>query len=100
MPDATIDDLRSVPTFQELPEEVLQWLLDKCTFTLLQPGEYLFAKDQPTMHMHIILDGKIEIYFEQNGQRQVISHLERGAITGMLPYSRMKAAAAYGLAVL
>ncbi len=99
MPNATLQDLRTVPTFSELPDNVLQWLLDKCTFTLFQPGDFLFAKDQPTDHMHIILDGKIEVYFEQNGQRQVVSHLEGGAITGILPYSRMKSAAAYGLVV-
>ncbi|MES2731702.1 MAG: ATP-binding protein [Bacteroidota bacterium] len=99
MPDVTIQDLQTVPTFSDLPEEVLQWLLEKCTFTFLQPGDFLFTKNEPTVNMHIILDGKIEIYFEQNGQRQTINHLEGGAISGILPFSRLKNAAGYGVAL-
>jgi signal transduction histidine kinase len=99
MPDATIQDLKIVPAFSDLPEDVLQWLLGKCTFTCLQPGEYLFKKNNPTDNMHIILDGKVEMYFEQNGQRQAIGMLEAGAITGILPFSRLKVSAGYGVAI-
>jgi signal transduction histidine kinase len=98
MDKATIQDLRIVPSFSDLPDEVLQWLLDKCTFTQLQPGDFLFAKNDRADLMHIILDGRIEIYFEQNGQRQTTMQLDPGSITGILPFSRLKTAVANGVA--
>lgn len=99
MPTATLQDLHQVPTFSDLPEQVLQWLLDKGTYLTLQPGEFLFRKNDPTEQMHVILDGKIEVYFEQGGQRQNVFHLENGDITGVLPYSRLKTANGFGMAI-
>jgi len=98
MSQATVQDLRIVPSFSDLPDEVLQWLLDKCIFKQLQPGEFLFVKGEATEWMHIILEGKVEIYLEQNGQRQTTMHLEVGSITGILPFSRLKNAAGNGVA--
>jgi len=99
MSEATLQDLKNVPTLSDLPDEVLQWLLDKCTFKLLQPGDYLFDKNDPIEKMNILLDGRIDIYFDQNGKKQPMIVQHGGSITGLLPFSRLKTAAGYGVAV-
>jgi signal transduction histidine kinase len=99
MSQATLQDLKNVPTLSDLPDEVLQWLVDKCTFKLLQPGDYLFDKNDPIEKMNILLDGRIDIYFDQNGKKQPMIVQHGGSITGLLPFSRLKTAAGYGVAV-
>ncbi|MBC7923981.1 MAG: cyclic nucleotide-binding domain-containing protein [Ferruginibacter sp.] len=95
----TIEDLRTVPTLSEMPDEVLQWLLNKGKVRRLETGEHLFDKGDPIDHMNIIVDGKVEVYFEQNGQKQVVAEQVSGTITGVLPYSRLKTAAGSGHAL-
>ena len=49
--------------------------------------------------MTLVLSGRIRIYTLQKNQSREITILEKGDITGLLPYSRLKVAVGYGQAL-
>lgn len=95
----TKDHLRAFETFTDVPDEDLQWLVcNSRYYTILKDG-YLFKEGDPTNEMHIILSGKLLLYYSQNGQRRTVGEIEPGEVTGVLPYSRMVKAGGNGLAL-
>lgn len=81
-----------------IPEPQMEWLVDNSNVIELSAGEYLFQPQQPALHLYIVLNGAFRIYFERNGQVQEVAELLPKELTGVLPYSRMKAASAFGQA--
>lgn len=95
----TKDHLRAFETFADAPDDDLQWLVcNSRHYTIIKDG-YLFKTGDPTNEMHIIISGKLLLYFNQNDQRRVAGEMEAGEITGVLPYSRMTQASGNGLAL-
>ncbi|MEM8966496.1 MAG: ATP-binding protein [Bacteroidota bacterium] len=92
------DDLRRIPTLNDLDEAALQWLIDRSECRILHEDDYMFRKGDPIDYMHIILKGRLRIKVMQGKQLREISAMESGTITGMLPYSRMKEATGFGIA--
>lgn len=99
MTKPSTSDLRRVPTFENLNDEALNWLINHAELRTLQVDDYLFRKGDPIDYMHIILSGKLRIKLLQGKQFREISAIEAGSVTGMLPYSRMKEATGFGIAV-
>lgn len=99
MTKPSTSDLRRVPTFEGLNDEALNWLIDKAELRTLRIDDYLFRKGDPIDYMHVILSGKLRIKLLQGKQFREISAIEAGSVTGMLPYSRMKEATGFGIAV-
>ncbi|HEY9048489.1 MAG TPA: ATP-binding protein [Ohtaekwangia sp.] len=89
--------LRSVPEFKELDESHLQWLANKGSIVHAKDGEYLFRMGDTIDSMRILFQGELDIYRDQAGNRRYLGTVEQGEITGVLPYSRMKAAMADGI---
>jgi signal transduction histidine kinase len=94
-----IPDLRAFKEFADLPEEVLSWLIEKSEYLLCEAGDEIFYPDMPTDHMQMILSGTYRILFPQGGELKDMGLRESPGITGLLPFSRMKEARAYGRAV-
>ncbi|CAN5131259.1 ATP-binding protein [soil metagenome] len=95
----TKEHLRAFDTFADVPDEDLQWLVcNSRHYTIIKDG-YLFKAGDATDEMHIIISGKLLLYFNQNGQRRVAGEMEAGEITGTLPYSRMVQATGNGVAL-
>ena len=92
------DDLRRIPTLNDLDEAALQWLIDRSECRIFHEDDYMFRKGDPIDYMHIILKGRLRIKVMQGKQLREISAMESGTITGMLPYSRMKEATGFGIA--
>ncbi len=82
-----------------VPEEQLQYLIDNSKSYELKEDEFLFQKGQPSDHMNLILSGRIRIYSQQKNQSREIAILEKGDITGLLPYSRLTHAQGSGQAL-
>ncbi|MGB0177599.1 MAG: cyclic nucleotide-binding domain-containing protein, partial [Owenweeksia sp.] len=82
-----------------VPEEQLQYLIDKGKQRELAADDFLFRKDEPSDNMTLILSGRIRIYTLQKNQSREIAIVEKGDITGLLPYSRLKTASGYGQAL-
>jgi len=93
-----IDELKNVPAFSEVPEEHLQWLAGKGKIRNLDTDEYLFKKGDPADFLYIILKGRLLLKFLQANQMRDVGELTDGAISGLLPFSRMKQAGAFGVA--
>lgn len=88
--------LQSFEIFHGLPETALQWLIDNSRYRLYDLDEYIFQPGQIADHMLVIIEGECSIEFVQNGERRIGGSWEKGEITGILPFSRMKEAKAYG----
>jgi len=80
-----LEDLRKIKTFEDLPEDQLAWLAERGTEIRLQPGEVLTRAGDPADRMFVLLEG--ELQFRRNGG--FVFTASPGAISGMLPFSRM-----------
>lgn len=92
----TLARLQAIPDLAQVPSEQVQWLIDHGELRRYQPGELLFSAGEFSQYLHIILAGRIRVWFEQNGQTREVGRLEYGDITGVLPYSRLTVAKGYG----
>lgn len=91
-----LDDLKSFEVFEGISQKALEWLIDKSAYNAYKAGENIFFPGQEVHYMQIIIKGKYVIEMERQGQFNELGVYERGYITGVLPFSRMKEARAYG----
>jgi signal transduction histidine kinase len=96
MKDIKVEDLKSINVFQDVPEDQLQWLIDKSAHYELQEGEFMSSPGEPIKGTHIIFSGRIELYRIQNNTKLFIAEMLPGTVTGILPFSRGKVGVAYG----
>lgn len=94
----TPSDLRIFESFDRVPDQELQWLLDHCEHVCYEEGDYIFKSEEVADLMFLILDGEFLFYLTQNGERRDYGTAEKGSITGLLPYSRMTHATGNGVA--
>lgn len=99
MQASLLNELKEFSAFQDLPDEHLQWLIDRAETLTLEAGDHLFKKGEPANHMYVVLSGALEIKVPQGNQFRHVSTIEKGGITGLLPYSRMKEAGGDGIAL-
>ncbi len=91
-----LSQLKAIPDLSQVPDEQLQWLIDHSELREFQAGERLFGRGDFSQHLFIILEGRIRIWFEQNGTSREMGRMEKDEITGVLPYSRLKEARGNG----
>ncbi|MEM1328646.1 MAG: ATP-binding protein [Bacteroidota bacterium] len=94
-----LDKLQSFDNFKSIPEEALQWLIDHSTYYCYAEGDSLFYAGKEVNHMQVIVEGEYVIYLERDGKRREAGVWREGYITGVLPFSRMKKAGGYGVAL-
>src|SRR5271165_1186865 len=97
MLNVTRDDLRRVEVFHDLPDEQLDWFLEHATEVRLVPGEIYIRQGEPADRMIVVLEGELQVRFE--GSNENVFTTPAGAVTGVLPYSRMKVFPGTGRAV-
>lgn len=88
MKELTIEDLKIVKEFQQVPDEQLQWLISQGETIELEEGELLFNVGEPVNICYVILDGKMRICSVQSGNQKELRMLDPGQLSGYLPYSR------------
>ncbi len=93
-----LEKLQENETLTGLDKGCYEWLMTKGEERTLKEGDYLFTKGMATNHLHIVLDGSISVFIDQGNQSRLMATLEKGTITGVLPYSRMTAAQGNGVA--
>ena len=91
--------LQSFEVFQDIADVPLQWLIDHSEYHLYEVGEELFYPGMPVDYMYILIEGKFAIRIQQGGQIREVGTPGKGTITGILPFSRMKAGTAHGNAI-
>ena len=91
--------LKLVTEFKSVPEDQLSWLAGKGYIRSFKDGDQVFRKGDDIEGFSIVLNGKLQLYMVQNGNRRDLGAYEPYEILGRLPYSRMKAATGEGYAV-
>jgi signal transduction histidine kinase len=89
--------LKQIPEFKNLPEAQLQWLAEKGKVVAFSDGQKIFGKGDAIQEMRILLRGELNFFVEQAGNLRNVGTVEKGEITGKLPFSRMKAATGEGI---
>ena len=84
----SIDDLRKIEVFADLPHEQLDWLLDHLQVKCFQPGEIMGREGEPLDNLVVILEGEMRIQ-RGSGADEMIIRGFAGQVTGLLPYSRL-----------
>ncbi|HVV55943.1 MAG TPA: ATP-binding protein [Mucilaginibacter sp.] len=84
--------LKTFEDLKDVPEDQLQWLIDRSECRMIADGEIVTVKGQVITGPHFIISGGIRIYVAQNGNMREISSSGPGTITGYLPFSRAKVA--------
>ena len=92
----TTEDLRQIETFRGLEETDLQWLADQGEDLWLDPQQEMFKPGDPADYMYVFFEGRAE--FARPGG--VVFPIEKGDITGTLPFSRLERLNGRGCAIL
>lgn len=91
-------DLFRVPTFAGLPDDQLDWFISQSQEIVLKAGDTFLQQGTPAVAMIVVLEGQQQMRGALGGEA-VTMMLEPGAITGLLPFSRMKVSVMTGRAV-
>lgn len=90
--------LERITPLQGLPFEDRLWLAQHSEEVIGQPGDILFEEGQPADRMILILKGEIHVRRQRGGPMELFIG-RAGQMTGLLPFSRMKASGGQGFAV-
>jgi signal transduction histidine kinase len=82
--------LRKVSPLQGLEQTEYEWLATRGTEVFAESGAVVFREGDPASKMTILLQGEIYVRREHGGPAALFIG-RSGQITGLLPYSRMKA---------
>jgi len=88
MRELTIEDLKIVKEFKNVPDDQLEWLISQGETVELEKDEILFNVGEPVTICFILLDGKMRICSVQSGNQKELRILDPGQFSGYLPYSR------------
>ncbi|WP_128546444.1 sensor histidine kinase [Larkinella soli] len=87
--------LQQNPTFRNVPEDQLQWLVDHSECRDYPAETILVRPGDATDHFLIVMAGRLQVYLIQQGQQQELVTWEEGSLAGVLPFSRMKESTSY-----
>lgn len=82
--------LRKVAAFADLSRDDLEWFIGHAEELRLKPGEIVTKEDSPAELMLVLLEGEIRGRRESEGLDSQGYTVQAPAVTGYLPFSRMK----------
>ena len=85
----TSELLRNVPVFEGLPDDQVNWFLSESQEIRLKAGETYTRQGDAANAMFVLLEGEFQWRGELAGETMVIP-ISAGAVSGVLPFSRMK----------
>ena len=83
-------EIKAFEVFQGLTDQDLEWFVDQCEAANYSPGEVIGREGDPAQYMMVVLQGEFTGRVESAGGDGPVFHIKTGAVTGLLPYSRMK----------
>src|SRR6202451_2445888 len=86
---ATNSELLQVPAFADLPEDQITWFISQSQELHTKAGDTYSRQGDPADAMFVLLEGTLQGRGELGGETFVFN-LKPGAVTGVLPFSRMK----------
>src|SRR4030095_827457 len=90
-PSSLIERLAAHRTLAAVPRDELAWLVDVGHERTLEPGDILTPSTGPVRGLYIVLDGHLSIRVDRGTGPRIVMEWRGGDVTGMLPYSRIKA---------
>jgi signal transduction histidine kinase len=85
-----LEILRQFPAFTNVPDEQLQWLIDRGEEVSYPKETVLYKPNEPIDYLLLLLDGRICIENGANGADDELIVYPSYSILGVLPFSRMK----------
>src|SRR6267154_1488375 len=87
---ALMADLRKVPAFFDLASEDLAWFISRAEERRAKPGDVIVQEDTPADTMLVLLEGEMRGRREADGPDSQAYTVTAPAVSGYLPFSRMK----------
>ena len=84
-----VDRLAEHKTLGAAPREELAWLASRGTLRQLHPGDVLTPKGAHPKGLFVVLSGCLAIFVDRGAGLKKIMEWREGAVTGLLPYSRL-----------
>jgi signal transduction histidine kinase len=84
-----VDEIRKIAVFTDLPQEHLEWFVANCMEARFTTGEIVYKEGTKAEYMSIFLEGRIFARREADGANSPVFIVEKGDVTGFLPFSRM-----------
>jgi len=84
------NELKGIDAFVGLSDEDLEWFAEHADEFRFAPGEILTHEGEHAEFMIVVLEGEFIARQEAAGPDSPVFNLKAGAVTGLLPYSRMK----------
>ncbi|MBJ6144289.1 sensor histidine kinase [Hymenobacter sp. BT559] len=91
--------LGGITAFENLPPEVLTWLLEAGEVRQYAPSEIVVEAGAPADRMLAVVKGAMQYYATAPTGRTPVFSVEAGRVTGVLPYSRLQIFRGQGVAV-
>ncbi|WP_080054089.1 sensor histidine kinase [Spirosoma aerolatum] len=85
-----LENLRQFPAFESVPDDQLQWVIERAEVVLFPDETILFKPGEPVEFLILLLEGRIRVEAASNGSGDELIVYEQHAILGVLPFSRMK----------
>ena len=86
-----IERLKAHRTLSAAPAEQLEWLATVGVLRTLEPGDILTPSTGPVKGLYVVLDGHLLIRVDRGAGPRIVMEWHGGDVTGVLPYSRIKA---------
>jgi len=102
MTTTSIHELKKIIAFKDLPDEILQWILDRSDYHEFEDGSLIRKFGEAINEMYLLLEGSVNFYLDVNGRQVYYFNFDNdaasGGVSGLLPYSRMKTSPGYSYA--
>ena len=89
--------MHKIEDLVDVPLEQFDWILNHGEHYRLEEGAFLFQKGETARGMHVLLSGSIEMYMINASGKIPGRVISAPAITGVLPFSRLKTTNGYGI---
>jgi signal transduction histidine kinase len=86
-----LERLTTHRTLASVPREELAWVAAHGRLRTLNAGDILTPSTGPVAGLYIVLNGYLSIHVDRGAGRRKVTEWRAGDITGLLPYSRLKA---------
>jgi signal transduction histidine kinase len=91
MAPSLIERLTAHRTLSGVPRDQLEWLARVGHERTIEAGEILTPSTGPVKGLYVVLDGHLLIRVDRGAGPRIVMEWHGGDVTGLLPYSRIKA---------
>jgi signal transduction histidine kinase len=89
-PSTLVNRLAALSSLADIPREELEWLVAHGEYEVWEAGEVLAPKGKLIEKLWVLLDGHVAVAVDHGAGPRRVTEWRTGAVTGLLPYSRMK----------